>query len=480
MISASKEYYKSLGEYNLVNQKLIDARKKLKDIEDQIKDEEQNFNKIIEDFIYEKEYELDEENNIHKLKINKLKKNIDIIIEFIAKLNNYSKNLLDELKRIKQKTYERNFHYYYYPILVELKVYQTEQKFYIKNYNIYPFTYLNTLMIPLITSKCNKFEFYILLKEYVENIDFIETISRYYRKRFNYFLQSLIINLLYLDNNIVIRGGFVRDLILKDSKNNIIDIDMYMPENIFNSLLNTIYIDSETLESYNTFHYILNSLSKLILGESIKLKSICLYNNIASILDKKCIKMIFEIENKIITFDINYNSKSQFCNSELKNMSIDFIMNSLELSFIDDKLKISLYSDNEYITKKLKKFDDYDFDITNNKLILNIINEMVDPVTKVINLILKRKTFLCHDICTDNINCDSISCERCYNIKRKMRNRYNKFKSSFEVDIERCSKKYCIYDALIEKDIFDEKEEDLIIQNIRIEKPYCRYRIFPI
>ena len=49
--------------------------------------------------------------------------------------------------------------------------------------------------------------------------------------------------------------------------------------------------------------------------------------------------MIFEIENKIIMFDINYNSKSQFCNSELKYMSIDFIMNSLELSLLDNELK---------------------------------------------------------------------------------------------------------------------------------------------
>ena len=48
--------------------------------------------------------------------------NIDIIIEFIAKLNNNSKYLFDELDRIKKKTYEKNFHYYYYPILVELRI----------------------------------------------------------------------------------------------------------------------------------------------------------------------------------------------------------------------------------------------------------------------------------------------------------------------------------------------------------------------
>ncbi|MFM7980029.1 MAG: hypothetical protein ACKPKO_12005, partial [Candidatus Fonsibacter sp.] len=120
----------------------------------------------------------------------------------------------------------------------------------------------------------------------IKNSDLINTFNKHLSIKFNYFLKILIINLLYLNENVVIRGGFVRDLILKDSKDEIIDIDLYMPENLFNSYINTIYCDSNTGETYNKFHYIINCLSRLILAESLKFKSICLYENITSISEK--------------------------------------------------------------------------------------------------------------------------------------------------------------------------------------------------
>ena len=104
---------------------------------------------------------------------------------------------------------------------------------------------------------------------------------------------------------------------------------------------------------------------------------------------------------------------------------------------------------------------------------------MVDNETKIINMILKRKTFLCHDICSDNIFCNKDNCDICYNIKRKMRNRYKKFNSSYDIHIERCSKKHCIYDALIEN-IIDDDEKDLDAEKLKIKKSYNKYVYYPI
>jgi hypothetical protein len=374
----------------------------------------------------------------HDIKINELNiflyKNISIYRNLVQIINN------DEIN-------------FYNILLTDLNIHYNRLIQIFRNYkeDIYPLEYLDLEKI-LIISFNRSFSNYKYRFIKINNSQIIKIISNKFTRSFNYFLQTLIINILSINGNIFIRGGFLRDLFIKKNNFNI-DLDIYIDYDFYDRILNIFYdfINRHSKQLYNIFYLLVSELSKFILGEEIKLKEIYTYNNLTQDTDKKCLKMVFEkYQNIEISLDINYNYPHQYHNSKKVISNFDFIMNALEL-FIDNnnvELRLTTSCMNEYTTKKLENINLIDNDNIDINIITNI-NSYIDYTTKVINMIIKKKTFLCHNICTDDTCCDYQNCKICENINKKIYRRYQKFNTIFEIELERCNKKYCILDSLL-------------------------------
>lgn len=454
MFSVSKNYNNIITRIYLIENKIQECYTKINKINDEIIIKKKEKNKCIDIYIKSNNnYNLDIDKNNNMISV--LGKNLNILKKYIIELNNEKKLYNNDLTLITKDIKEKNINYYskilsFIDITYHISIINI-------NYEIYPFTYIDTSIIPVIKKNyClnEKFSFIPFKYNKIENIDNIRIINNSYSRKFNYFLQVLIFNILKLD--VFIRGGFIRDLFSKKKNTNHIDIDIYTNKETFKKLIKKIYVNNSTNEAYNIFHYIINTLSLLILAKPVKFKYISIYENVSYSTNIKCMKMLFEINNINISFDINQYNYYQYCNSNLKFYNIDFLINGLVLSLKDNIIKIDFVCYNNYITEFLKKYK-----IINNNfnIILDLlpnINEMIDDTTKIIYMIINKKTPLCHHICTNDKKCSIKNCKRCYSIEQKMCYRYKKMSSNFELILERCNKKYCIYDILINYDINNE------------------------
>ena len=85
---------------------------------------------------------------------------------------------------------------------------------------------------------------------------------------------------------------------------------------------------------------------------------------------------------------------------------------------------------------------------------------------------MNKKTPLCHHICTNDKKCSIKNCKRCCSNEQKICYRYEKMSSNFELILERCIKKYCIYDILTNYDInneFFDANEQIYYNNTNVE-----------
>ena len=392
----------------------------------------------------------------------------------------------------------------------------------IRYYETFPLEYLDLTTNPIINFSKSKSKYhssYNISYKIIQNSNIINITSNNFNRTFNYFLQSLVINILLLNDNIFIGGGYVTNLFVKDIIS-YIDLDIYIDLNNYNLLITTFYdfIARDNKQLYNSFYLIVSELSKLILGEEIKLKDIYTYKNLTQNINTRCMKMVFEKYNDIeLSLDINYISPHQYHLSDIKKNNYDFITNTLQLYISNNKLEIKISPDclNEYSIQKLKIFNTLNYGIIGNiqknnssindikyrnninisnisniekKIdhILNLCNEYIDDTTKIIHMIIQKQTFLCHNICTDDTGCDHYNCDICLQIKKKMYRRYKKFSIKYNIILETCNKKFCICNGikeLIELEkikLNNDIDSDITLLKNNNKDYYSHYKHYPI
>jgi hypothetical protein len=230
-------------------------------------------------------------------------------------------------------------------------------------------------------------------------------------------------------------------------------LNIYIDFELYDIILNRFYdfIDRHTKELYNIFYLLVSELSKFIFGVEIKLKNILTYNNLTQNINKKCIKLIFEkYENIELSFDISYEYPHNYHLSSKKSSNYEFIINTLQLQIINNKLELSMVSNckNDYVEKKLQSINLLKYNI--NQDLVCICNTFLDDTSKVIHMIIQKKTFFCHDICSNYTCKNHKTCLICMQIKKKMYERYKKFNSIYNIELDKCNKKYCIVNAILE------------------------------
>jgi hypothetical protein len=451
---------------------------------------EDRYNKYVEGIILSGNLIIENEDKIYrtlKENLNNLKNSLEICTKLLSikeKLNLIKQNQIDQtLTCIKYTNI-----FYWFNMIKELN-FPSNSKPIINRlyYSISHLKYLNLSAVPFIDYNDVKSIIDIKFTKHL-NLDLIRIITNKLNRTCNYFLQSLVINILRLSKSIFIGGGFVRDLFVKsDEPISTIDIDIYIEKTSYIRLLEENYIIDN--KSYNKFYIIVDTLSRLIFKKSCILDGLYSYKfDIKSELKSLC--MIFKFQTFVLKLDIN---PVQPRNKVLNSPSFDFNINELGLRINETNNPPTL----EVFNRGTQPIDllvspdilNKEFNFTSFNNIIPIINSFLskeDPILN-INSILEKKAILCHYLChsdssTPSNFCSKKDCSNCNLIIQKLYLRYIKFKDKFDIDLKPCGHTFCISNLLDEyiKKLKETKitEETYQIDVIKHHYFECK-RLFP-
>ena len=325
-------------------------------------------------------------------------------------------------------------------------------------------------------------------------------INRYDNIKFGYFVLCLIYSLFNTFNNMIIRGGFVRDLFLNKAKNDYkVDLDIYISDLNLRSLIFNLNHSSYEFNIYikTIIDPIVNNLFRLIFEISINIESIVFFKvKTYANQSLNCISYKYTHEEIELSIDINYKGYHVFCNSDYKIYNMDYEQNGLELTYnkdnINSDIECKIFRNHEnttpYIKKKIKQINT---NILINKILdIHLYNKFLQKefikkiceylgkeniyLLKIIYTITKRTMYASHTLCTSVHNlCDDSSkyvchCSKCFSIYTKMKSRHLKFSENFNVDSYKCKKKYCVCSAI--------HDDHYIIDNNYIISLYQKYQ----